>query len=81
VVGQLHADLSLGVPAVAGQWWATLRPHMAVLSVQDVKEFVLDVMLAGPGFTGTRLAGMAKSLLDGLVCCFHVHDASMQAEL
>ncbi len=38
-------------------------------------------MIGGPDLTGTRLAGLMKSLLDGLVACFHAHDGSHRSEL
>src|SRR5438477_11303645 len=38
--------------------------------------FTMDVTIAGPQASGTRLANLIKPMLDGLVSCFHAHDGS-----
>ena len=81
--GILRAELGPRMPTTTGAWWARLRPHAMVPTAPTVEagEFTIDVMLSGPQVHGTRVANLVKSLLDGVVSCFHAHDGSHSEEL
>ncbi|MFF3358059.1 hypothetical protein ACFYWN_36840 [Streptomyces sp. NPDC002917] len=81
VIGDLAADLGDVLPRTPGEWWMRLRPRTTIRTGRPAAErvadsFVLDLSLAGPNLPGRRSAGIVKALLDGVVSCFHAHDAS-----
>ncbi len=82
VLAEVDAPLSR-LPATAGEWWAALRPYadLAARTAADPTSFVLDVRLECPATERRRLAGMIKSMLDGLVSVFHAHDGSNEIGL
>ncbi len=80
VVGHVDVSWDGPPPRTAGQWWCRLRAHAQVRPA-PLDRFALRVVIGGPDLTGTRLAGLMKSLLDGLVACFHAHDGGHRAEL
>jgi hypothetical protein len=77
-VGEVVADLGETLPRSAGNWWARLRPHTVAPGAAGLRidAFTVDVTLSGPDIRGTRMSNLIKSMLDGLVSCFHVHDGS-----
>jgi hypothetical protein len=64
-------------PNKPSTWWVATRPH---LNTPDAPhhdgEFGLDIQLSGPDLTGTRITGLIKPMLDGLVAALHAHDGS-----
>ncbi|PRY04008.1 hypothetical protein [Kineococcus rhizosphaerae] len=86
LIGQVAADLETALPKTAGQWWAALResaitPQPCHPPASSAPAFTVDVTLTSPDPTRVRLPGLLKSLLDGLISCFHTHDSTNAAVL
>lgn len=55
--GRADVTWSGPMPDSAAAWWERLRPGTIVITTQPPQPFDLAVTVAGPGFSGTRLAG------------------------
>ena len=63
-------------------YWAHMRKHSVETTVDSVDgEFELELTLSAPQGTNTYAATLVKSLVDGVVSAFHVHDGSQLAEV
>lgn len=72
VPSELHAP---------GPWWAEFRPRLQVPDAGLASgAFTVDVTLLG-AWPGTRVAGVVKPMLDGLVSALHRHDGSRRDDL
>jgi hypothetical protein len=82
---RLLARATATVPADAhapGPWWAQFRPGVEVVDFEGLENgaFTVDVSILGPP-AGTRVAGVVKPMLDGLVSALHRHDGRGRDDL
>lgn len=62
-------------------WWWLLRRNVTTTAAPPSgAEYWIDLTLSG-SWTGTRLAGALKPMLDGLVSALHSHDGTSRDEL
>jgi hypothetical protein len=80
VIAEATAEVPSDIHA-PGPWWAEFRPHVRASNAARASEsFTIDVALGG-AWPGTRLAGVVKPMLDGLVSALHRHDGSGRDDL
>jgi len=79
-IAKCRAELtSLGLAEV---WLAVSRGEVAIASSdREPRAFGVSLSLKTPDRRPPNAAAVTKSLLDGLLCAFHVHDGSMLEEV
>ena len=82
-IAKCRTELELGTSlGVAEIWLAVRHGEITVTSSASApRPFGVSATLKVPGTRIPNAAGLTKSLLDGLLCAFHVHDGSMLEEV